>query len=339
MLTPDILIIASENNDHAQAVQQYIETKRQNISSFILDTSCLPCQISCNISLNNDKVQITLPYVDENESLSFEKLRSIWWLEAGIPKLDPALLQNKDHAHFAFLECGQLLEAIWYVQDCLWVNQPERQEITLNPIYQLQAAKLAGFRILDTLVTSNAEALADFWKKHQRHITYRPMIPWDSSLNQFPEEYLHQSSAISSAPTLFQKSVLFKYCLLVVIIGDSIVPVQIYYKENSAEPSFQSYNLPSEMKAKIQHLIKVVGLLYSIIEIGVDEKDNYIFVGIDPYAPFLEIEKQIKIPITERIAELLIGGKIRPTQTFWPTLGRIKQEQPKRFSQHKTTLP
>ncbi len=319
MLTPEILIIASEENEHAQKIQAYIQDKHtQNV--LILDIAEFPKNYTCEFYVSNSGNKLVLLASEEKKCISFEKLRSVWWWAPGIPKISDKL-QSKDFVAFAYTECCQFLNAISYTsQDCLWVNQPERQEIALNSIYQLQAAKIAGFKIPETLITSHPDSLKSFWEKYNTKVNYRPLIPLGASLARLLKEHLEETENLVLAPCLFQEAFVFKKFFCVLMIGNFPVPVEVFYKDDYETPLFKTFECPAEILKKIQNLMKITGLLYASIELGLDHQDNCIFLGIDPIPSFKEIQEQTKISITEILSELLFRGKIASPYSFWPTL-------------------
>lgn len=319
MLTPEILIIASEENEHAQKVQEYIQSKHTK-NTMIFDISEFPKNFTCEFYVTNAGNKLVLLTSEQKDCISFEKLHSVWWWAPGIPRISDKL-QSKELVAFAYTECCQFLNAISYTSpDCLWLNQPERQEIALNPIYQLQAAKVAGFKIPETLITSHPDALKSFWDKHNTRLNYRPLVPLGASLGKLLKENLEEMENLVLAPCLFQEAVSFKKFFCVLMVGSFPVPMEVFYQEGNEVPFFKKWDLPAEVLKKIHTLMRITGLLYSSIELGLDHQENYCFLRIDPVSSFLEIQEQTKISVTEILSELLFRGKIASPHSFWPTL-------------------
>lgn len=332
MLKPEILIIASEDNKHAQAVCKYLEEKASKITAYILNTSLLPVDASWVIHMSTDDFHILVATEAEEKDISLANLRSIWWLQPGIPKIDPKI-KNKHEANFAYTECCQALEGMWYAIDCLWVNQPERQEIALNPIYQFQAAKISGFKIPDTLITSHPSSFMAFWQKHNENISYRPLLPLlGATQERFEKENLRDVENIKFAPCLFQESPYLKQHLSVLMIGSFLLATEVHYGPDD-QLIFQKCEIPVEIANKIKGLGKITGLIYTSVDLVLDHQNNYIFFGMDPYSPFLPVQEQTQVPLTETLAQLLLAGKTGNAQCHWPTLS---WKDKKEFSPPKT---
>jgi hypothetical protein len=317
MLTPEIFIIASEKEANASAVYQYLKQKHPRLLVMMLDTSNFPQQMGWKLTCNNTETCLLIYSANAKETISFEKIHSIWWWEPKPPHIHPCI-QNKEEGNFAYTECCQMLEGLWYSIDCLWVNQPERQEVALNPLYQLQLAKICGFSIPDTIVSSYPPSVLEFWNKHPNKVSYIQLVPLSALCKQLQKEELDHIGNLALAPMIFQEIVGYKVYLKVIIIGNMICPLEIEQEKQGVH--LKKYEMLEELKQKIYRLMKVAGLLYATLEIAIDSHKNVIFLGLDPCASFIEVERETGIPLTELMAQLLIGGKNQYTTCPWPSL-------------------
>lgn len=321
MIAPEVIIISPPKEEHAQVVYQYLCQKHKNLSVSILDTSHFPKTMSWHIGLSDAGMKIEMP--GENSDISLEKIRSIWWWRPQAPVID-SKIQNQDQSNFAYRECCQMMEGLWYILDCLWVNQPERQEVAMNRLYQLDAAKMVGFKIPETIFTNHPETVREFWEAHHRQIVYRQMVPLSPKTFVFTEREASRLDCISLAPVMFQEIVKLDALLYILVIGEALFPIRVFHSDGK-QYLMKKYLLPNEVKLKVLNFTRQTGLLYGRMSMGIDKNSNYVFLELNPTAPFLEIERELKIPLTEIMSELLVRGRVKETQRFWPTLPKYKK--------------
>lgn len=324
MQIPEIIIVATEENEHANAILNCIKEEYDKISALILDISKFPQQLECKLTSNNKHLNLCFidDSEDQNTSVSFEKVKSIFWLEPKIPKIDP-VIKDPHQANFAFVECCQLLEGIWYIMDCLWVNHPERQEVSLNPLYQLQLAKGVGFSIAKTLVTNDPSSVIEFRKKNKDEILYKQLIPIKPKQAKVLEEDLAYVNNVRFAPLIFQEIVDFKQCFKIITIGTLLFVTEYCLDSENNKYFLKKSTIPLDIERKIKMLVQYTGLNYCTVDIGIDKNGKYYFSSLNPYAHFLNIEKESEFPLTKIITELLIKGKPTSSPHRWPNVSKI----------------
>lgn len=308
-IIPEILIIASQQNAHVQLMKQYLQQKYPQKIYFIWDLALVPTQTFCSILLNQQKLHIAISFYQDNNTIILDHLRTIWWLEPHSPRLDSSI-QDADHIQFAYTECCQLIEGLWHLLDCLWINHPEKQEIALNPICQLHAAKQAGFLIPETLITSYPIVVSEFWEKHQQQIMYRQLVPFSPEQEEIQENDFNQLESLKLAPLIFQETVRYKAFLNVIVIGDFVMFSQLYQNNNNQLVSKRcdEITIPKDITNKIKKLVHLLDLVYVRIEMGIDSQGKYVFFSLDPFGSFVELEEQTGVHLTEVLGELLVHG-------------------------------
>lgn len=309
LLVPDVIIVAMPEDEHAQAVCRYLQDKHKNIHAAILDTSGFPQKMACKVTVNSQGTRVKFLQIG-GSTVSLEKLRSIWWWRPQIPQIDRTI-QDVSKAEFAYRECCHLIEGMWFVLDCLWLNPPEKQDLALNNLYQMEMARHVGFHVPDTLVTNSPEAVLDFWNKHDGQVFYKQLLPFPKSF-RLTRDMLKKIDSLKFAPLMFQEIVTLDAMLTVIVVGDVVCAARILRNTKSGnDEAIKKYNLPRDVESKLLQLTRHMGLLYNKIDIGIDKNSNYIFFAIDPTFHFLPIEKQVGFHITELLAEILVRGKTR----------------------------
>lgn len=307
--TPEILIIASPENPHVKSMEKYLHTKYPNKTFFIWNLAWFPTTNSCSMLLNQQKFRVAISVYQENTSIVLDRLHSIWWYAPRPPQLHESIT-DASHINFAYVECCQFLESLWYVLECFWINNPEKQEIALNPIYQLYAAKKVDLTIPDTLITSYPPLIPEFWKKHQQQIIYRQLVPFSACQDEMKASDLANVESCKLAPLIFQETIRYQEFLNAIVIRDFVMVAQLY-RNNANELLWRKCDegtISQDTIAKLKRLVKNLGLIYARIAMGVDVKGNYVFFSLDPFGSFLEMEEQTGVHLTEILGELLVHG-------------------------------
>lgn len=319
ILVPDIIIVSQEDDPHTDAVFNYLHEKHQQVVVTIIDTAQFPQTMEFNIAMSSSVSKLKIIYPGY-QAISVEKLRSIWWWRPQFPSIDNHI-QDSNKAEFAYRECCQVIEGLWYINDCLWVNHPERQEVAFNCLYQLQLAKSMNFRIPETLVTNSARAVVDFWNKHEGEVMFKQLLPLAPKAFRLTPEIMKKIGNLNVAPLMFQEMVKLDAMLHLIVIGDRVFASRLLsYSKKDGGPEMKNYPLPQDIGTQVLNLAKAVGLFYLKIEMGIDKNSKYIFLGMDPTGSFLAEQMATGLPLTEILAELLLRGKIRENQRLWPMM-------------------
>ncbi len=302
-ISPEILIIASENSSHVQKIQQHLVDILPNSSIYIFNLAKFPTKARCSILLNNTDFFVSITDTDANPNVEsnifFTNLHTIWWWEPLFPVID-SKITNLEQSAFAYLECCKLIESLWYVCECRWVNPPEALEIALNPLCQLYIAKSVGLKIPETMVSSYPDDLTKFYNEHQQEIWYRDFMPF-SFPNKVSEQDRQQFHHLVFAPIIFQDIKIADF-FAIIVIGDTI---NIAKKTQSSWEIEETNSIPQEIIAKIKLFMKKLRLYYGIIEMAADENNNFFFVALYPWGDFLRFENETSIPLTKIFADFL----------------------------------
>ena len=317
ILEPELLIIAPEEHPDVVQVLHYLQENNCNTRYYIWDIASFPRQFSCSLTIKNQGNNIFLSNKEQTECLCLDKVKTVWWCEPKVMQMDPDInsLQEK---MFAYRSCSQFIDGLSYVLDCLWVNQPDRQDIARNPIYQYQAAKLVDLKILETLVTNNSDAVLAFLEKHG-DLFFRPLVPFHTLQHELPKDFFNEIENLYLAPCLFQQSISTQRMLTSLVIGNHISTAQMYWKNEQYE--YVSCETPTEIENPLYSLAKLMGLIYFRTYFIVDFKENCYFLSLDSSPSLLTVNDYVN-SCTDIFTRLLCRGKAGQSQSYWPNLSR-----------------
>lgn len=308
-ITPDILIIAQEENPNVH----YILNHLQSYNYYLWNIASFPVHVSCSVRLGQDKTKPFLIDLQKDEYIALDSLKSVWWYNPSIPIISSDI-QDTNQKKFAFVSCCQFIDGLSYILDCLWVNQPIRQEIATNLLYQVQIAKLAGFDTLETLVTNHRDSLA--FAQNFR-LLYLPLQPWEK-----PQDLMSENLSLDNldlAPCFFQQMPNNNISLLTTLVIGTQIYSAFQYEEVDGTYKYTPNNLPADIEKKIFALAQMSGLIYFRIYFLKDNNEKYYFLSMDVSPSLLELPIFLDLSC-EIFINLLVHGKGANSHSFWPTL-------------------
>lgn len=241
-------------------------------------------------------------------------VRKGWFWKPMLPK---ALRDYEPHEDSIFIY-RQFL-AVWrsltsVLPHTEWLNDYYRLLEAEHKPYQLQTAARIGFKIPDTLVTSDPERASKFWVHCNKEMVIKTIAvsPNPHSVvftNRVTDELMGGIDRIKSSPVILQKLITPKEELRITVVGDDVFPAVVESESPVdwrrglvvSRPAI----LPAHVQELCKELVRVLGLQYGCIDMIVDNNDEYYFLEINPNGQWKFVEERAGLPIGEAIARLL----------------------------------
>lgn len=318
MKKPDILIISPQDDGHTAVVKKHIEHMAPDLNTFVLNSQDFPQKIQINSHFNNNNHYKTIVDEEQNE-ISLNNIRSVWFRRPKPPSIDPEIKDN-DAVEFAQVESEHCLYGLWHSTiPALWVNPISEMKQANHKIYQLQLAQNLGIKVPDTLITNSPQQAKEFYNKYPKIIFKSLSSKQKTSFatKVLTEKELPVLDSVSFSPVIFQQFIPALYDLRVTIIDNRIFSAKIYSQQSERKLDWRSdwgikiepYQLPTQIEKKLLHLMKKLRLVYGAIDLRVTPNNDYIFFEINVGGQFLFIEIETELPISQTLAELLIRGQ------------------------------
>ncbi len=323
-----VLIITSKVDPHADKVIEYfynwgIKFFRFNTEDFPINTN-----LSWTISsqLEEDFILETL----HSRKIQREEIKSIWYRKPLPFVFDPKITKPQVKK-LIDSECNATINGLYLnLKDALWINNPFKNRVASNKLFQLRVARELGFEIPDTLITNNAKVAKEFYSKHDGNIINKPINQayFETEdgyfliyTNRVTEKELGNLNLVSYEPTLFQGYIPKRIELRITIVGNQIFTCAIdsqsskktmvdwrhYDFQNVPHSTFE---LPQRIKDLCFKLVKELGLVFAAIDMVLTPDKRYVFLEINPNGQYLWIELLTGLLISNAIAETLIKNNI-----------------------------
>lgn len=260
------------------------------------------------------------------DGFGLEKIKSAWVRPAGDFVVSQAIA-NEQHKAFVARESRVVLESLYSILNCRWVNHPACTSLADNKIYQLTMAQKLGFRIPRSVVTQDPDKAKAFFYSCKERMIVKPFKSFsfrndDGSLVAIPTHLvttndLAQLSWINVCPTLLQEYIEKDVELRITVVDDKVFACAIHSQEheltqvdwrlgvNSESLRYSKYTLPDSVSEFCVSLNRSLGLSFSAIDMIKTPKGEYVFLEVNPNGQWLWIEQKLGLPISSALIALL----------------------------------
>ena len=229
---------------------------------------------------------------------------------AEIPELaeagpDGELWRHAAAVHEILLSWGDLSPA-------LVLNRPGAMAPNGSKPYQAIWIESVGFRIPETLITTDPVAALNFWKQHER-VIYKSLSADRSIVTHLTQEHLARFDNIASCPTQFQRYVSgVEY--RVHVVGEDLFPCKILsdeddYRYASPPAVMEACELPAEVSRLCRTLARSMDLQIAGIDLKCTPENDWYCFEVNPSPAFAWFQDVTQQPIAEAIAQLLATAR------------------------------
>lgn len=301
-----ILIVSNTDDAHAEVICKRL--KKRSISVHRIDSDALMSQ-QHSWRICADASQST--------SSSWAKYDAdvVWYRKVVFP--EPTDLTQS----FVRQELQGLLDSVLFqYRDCRWVNPRDRLAEARAELPQLQRAKEIGFRIPDTLVTTDLNALKEFATIHQGNIVAKPMRTQVIRSNDQvrvvgtrrlqPEYY---ESAVARSPCFAQEYLAIQSEIRVVAFGTHLHAFRLTALDsaddikqlNLDQIRHEPYKLEEGVASKIYALMSLYQLEFAAIDFVVVDDDEPVFLELNPNGQWLWLQYMTGINLEDPFIDFL----------------------------------
>jgi glutathione synthase/RimK-type ligase-like ATP-grasp enzyme len=301
-----ILIIGAPEEAHAAFIDEKIRARGGHPVYF--DTRQFPA--SLKISLNPDEHAGSLgQLVDGSQTVPLSDIQSVYWRYHMGLKLPP--LKEQFLLDMAHREIESTLGSLFRMLDCLWVNSPEAIAMHAYKTYQLQLMHQAGIRIPQTLISNDPDAVVAFYERLNGQVIFKPVRGGAHTETLKPEDLrLHRLKELAKAPVQFQE-LIEGVDVRVYLVKDELFAGEIRSKtlDFRADPQAEivPVNLPDSVAEDCRTLARVLGLVFTGIDVRRTPAGEFVFLEGNPCPMFMHFERQSGYPISDRLVDLLMG--------------------------------
>ncbi|MFC3161144.1 ATP-grasp ribosomal peptide maturase, MvdC family [Chryseobacterium arachidis] len=203
-----------------------------------------------------------------------------------------------------------------------WINPLENEtKIDGNKMLQLKIAKKNNLTVPKTIFSNDSKKITHFFHENcngkmvaKLHGVISKSMGGENFLSThiIDENSLENIEDIEYCPMIFQPYVDKEYELRIVYLDGEFFTGKINNSENAdwrvAQGNYfwSEYDLPDPVKINLTSMMQEMGLYIGAIDMIKSKDGNYYFLEVNPQGEWGMLQKELKFPIAERIADNLI---------------------------------
>lgn len=200
------------------------------------------------------------------------------------------------------------------ITPALVVNRPTAMADNMSKPYQAAQIRAHGFATPDTLITTDPEAVLEFWERHGT-VIYKSISNVRSIVSRLTAEHLDYLEDIAWCPTQFQAYVPgIEY--RVHVVEDKIFACEIastgddyrYAIVSNGQTQMRAYELPEDCAALCRTLAASMELTVAGIDLRRTPDGVWYCLEVNPSPGFSFFQAGTNQPIDEAIAHLLMSN-------------------------------
>lgn len=321
-----VLIISNPDDEHTSKVLECLDS--YNCKTVLFFPEELGTSVSITMCFANGLKYPSFLLQIDGELHDLNDFQSIWYRRPRGIRLSQYEM-NDEELEFARDEWGTLLRNAYALQStALWVSHPTVLDLAANKILQLKIADELGFKIPHTIISNDAEKVAEFIVEvGQKVITKATGRGWVYRrngeatyvlTNRLTEIELANLHEIRVAPPTFQNEIQKDYEVRVNIVGQRCLAIKIdSQKSELSQVDWRRYDvtrtpytpidLPLDIEQKCLLLCKKLGLEFGAIDLICRPNGDFVFLEVNGNGQFLWAEYLSDVNISDQLARLLAG--------------------------------
>jgi glutathione synthase/RimK-type ligase-like ATP-grasp enzyme len=229
-----------------------------------------------------------------------------------VPEFNILSESNTDSTHADYFEDCMFIYS--ELTSSLVINRPAAMASNTSKPYQSMQIVSAGFDIPDTLITTDAAAVLEYWTKYGT-IIYKSISGIRSNVSRFTSRHIERLNNIAWCPTQFQEYIPGDD-YRIHIVGNSVFACQIIseaddyrYPENGLSVEMHTCSLPGYVEKRCRKLVAAMGLVVAGVDLRNNPDGRWICFEVNPSPDFTYYYETVSNRVAESIARLLASAK------------------------------
>lgn len=191
------------------------------------------------------------------------------------------------------------------------INRPAAMQSNASKSLQLQLIGAAGFRVPETLVTSDPGEARAFWRHHGR-VIYKSISGIRSIVRELDDDSAARLDSLQALPVQFQARIP-GVDVRVHVVGREVFAAEIrseaidyrYAARDNLDVSFSTVELPVDVAGRCIAVAACLGLPLAGIDLRRQPNGEHVCFEVNPMPAYSYFESNTGLPIADAIARLL----------------------------------
>jgi glutathione synthase/RimK-type ligase-like ATP-grasp enzyme len=327
-----LIVTRTNDNESVEYVSRALE--RRGAKPFRLDTDLFPTKV--RVSVRASDAGVSGEIRSEDDAVQVSEIAGAWHRRLEIGGAIPTTMDKRLRMP-SVEESKRVLLGLLASLECPVVDPAARLRHAEHKQLQLEVARRVGLAIPRTLVTNDPSAAREFWDACEGRVVAKMMTGF-AVVEQGKEQVVFTTplseadlgslEQLALCPMTFQEKLEKAVELRVTIVGERVFAASIdssqmersktdWRREGFALLSaWKPYALPAEVEKGLLGLMDAFGLNYGAIDVIVTPEGRHVFLEVNPAGEFFWLERECGMPISEAIADVMLGKakrRIEPT--------------------------
>jgi MvdC family ATP-grasp ribosomal peptide maturase len=297
--------------------------RKKGLPSIRINLDSFPVGLRISKLLHGDGRRIS--FRNSEADVDTSKVKAVWLRKYWSPRISPDI--DPDYQDGCYRESKEVLDIFLHaLSDLPFIDRLETIRKSNNKFLQLEAAKAAGIRIPRTLITNDPQELQQFFDETGTEVVAKLLTQLSTSMNgnsffmytsKITRNDLEDADLLSGCPMTFQEYIQKAYELRIIYVDGNFYTGKIdssasklgqvdWRRSTPAEVSWETYELPAELKKQLTTLMQRMGLTYGAIDMIRSSDGEYVFLEVNPTGEWGMLQRDLGHPISDAIADALI---------------------------------
>lgn len=306
-----ILVLGTAEDRHASAIYNKIVARGSRVAYF--DSRLYPrdmtltfdgaLPMSGSIRFRDGQSAIDLSSVNCIFCRQWDDLFSGAGMAGGV--------QDEVEVREAEASLGSLFRGL----ECHWINPIDSMNDARFRIRQLQKIRTQGIRVPEIIVSNDFRRVQAFFSMTEEELLYRPSGWSHSSWNVGQIDDIGRRLAdLPGTPIEYQENIRGDE-VRAFVIGDSVFagvvePAENDYTGTMGGDHVRAIELPQEAKRVCIRAAATLDLLFCAVDLRITPEGEFAVIDVDANPMFMHFEQTTRLPISDRLVELLIGSDV-----------------------------
>ncbi|HEU5379811.1 MAG TPA: hypothetical protein VFV38_30685 [Ktedonobacteraceae bacterium] len=323
-----VLVLSHPLDGHIRPIQSILQGRGAEV--LCIDLADVPLHASFSASLETGRWRGYL--CTQERVIDLDQIQAVWWRRP--TQATPPATYTPAESAFWVRENERGFTSMLMPSPGLlapfWVSHPDAIRHAARKPFQLVAAQTLGLRVPRTLLTTDPQAVREFYHACHGQLICKAIgrgvigsgdedqpggrqFLYTSAVTQ---EHLMDVERVSTMAHYFQEAINKVLDVRVVIIGNQVFaveiqspdhgPVRLDWRRDYSQLTYAVHQLPQALAQKLVQLVRSHGLQFSSMDLMLDREGSYYFIEQNPNGQFLWFAQATGLPLAEAMANLLL---------------------------------
>lgn len=323
-MSRQIVLLLTHSGDYFTVERVAAALLQRGAQPFRFDSDRFPMTVKLSASLGSEGLNYCLQYGDR--SFRTEQVQAVWMRRLWTPQLSQELAPKFRDA-CARESLAALHGFLDGLKEVRWIDDLQRIFAAENKLRQLRVAREIGLQIPRTLVTNDPQQAREFFSEVEGKMVAKLLTPLSASMkgstffvytSAVREQDLADAETLCYSPMVFQEQIPKLRELRVVFVAGKLfvgaldasrytATTMDWRRASSEECLWEVDELPSEVARCLNRFMAEFGLTFGAIDMIQKPDGEYVFLEVNPTGEWGMLERDLNYPISEAIAEALLG--------------------------------